>query len=65
MQNVTMCPTKAGKGFKLVVEGVWFYTSTKELSAMIGGKASACRFRPREAFAGQQAAGGAAPQGAP
>ena len=45
MAYITMCPTKAGKGFKVVHEGTWYYTSIGELMRMIGGKANACTFR--------------------
>ena len=41
-------PTKAGKGYKVVVDGVWFYTSIGELSKMLAGKVAACQFRAME-----------------
>ena len=44
-QSITFCPTKAGKGFKLVVAGVWFYTSKQELFAVLNKKSGACVFR--------------------
>jgi len=40
-----LMPTKAGNGYKIVVDGVWFYTSVGEISKMIGGKIAACQFR--------------------
>ena len=43
-----MCPTKAGKGYKVVVEGKWYYTSLGELTRMLAGKVKACRFRSIE-----------------
>lgn len=45
MTQVTMCPTKAGRGYKVVVDGTWFYTSTQELSRMLRGESNACKFR--------------------
>ena len=44
-KQITACPTRAGKGFKLVVNDTWFYTSIRELSKMLAGNATACRFR--------------------
>ena len=40
-----MCKTKAGKGFKVVVDGQWFYTSNMEFFGMINGDLNACQFR--------------------
>lgn len=48
MNEITMCPTKAGNGYKVVVDGVWFYTSTKELQKMLRGEAHAVKFRTIE-----------------
>jgi len=45
MKQITMCPTKAGRGYKVAVNNEWFYTSTGELIAMLGGKTAACKFR--------------------
>ena len=42
--TATLCPTKAGNGFKVVVNGTWFYTSKTSLLEMINGKAKACTF---------------------
>ena len=44
----TLCKTKAGKGFKFVVDGKWFYTSAKELYMLLSNKAKACQFRTIE-----------------
>ena len=44
-KTIKLMPTKAGKGYKIVVDGVWFYTSIGELSKMLAGKVSACQFR--------------------
>ena len=46
---ITFCKTKAGKGFKIVVDGEWFYTSLYELYKVLQDKASACQFRTIEA----------------
>lgn len=43
--EVTFCATKAGKGFKIVVDGVWLYTSKSELYRVLQNKALACQFR--------------------
>lgn len=40
----TLCPTKAGRGFKVVVDGRWFYTSKASLLDVVNGKAKACTF---------------------
>lgn len=45
MAQVTMCPTKAGNGYKVVVDGEWFYTSKQEIQKMLRGEASAAKFR--------------------
>ena len=42
--TATLCPTKAGRGFKVVVEGKWFYTSKASLLDVVNGKAKACTF---------------------
>jgi hypothetical protein len=39
-----LCPTKAGNGCKVVVDGTWFYTSKASLIDMVNGKAKACTF---------------------
>jgi hypothetical protein len=43
-QTATLVPTKAGKGYKVVHDGVWFYTSKAALLDMVQGKAKACTF---------------------
>lgn len=45
MANIKLMKTKAGKGFKLVVNGEWFYTSLGEVYKMLGNKANAANFR--------------------
>ena len=42
--TATLCPTKAGFGYKVVVDGVWFYTAKASLLDLINGKAKACTF---------------------
>ena len=42
--TATLCPTKAGRGYKVVVDGVWFYTSKVSLRDMVNGKSRACTF---------------------
>ena len=42
---VTFCKTKAGKGFKVVVDGKWLYVSMNELFKVIQDKSVACVFR--------------------
>lgn len=43
--NATFCPTKAGNGFKIIVDDEWLYTSKKFLKKVINGKAKSCQFR--------------------
>jgi hypothetical protein len=43
-ETATMCPTKAGNGFKVVVNGVWFYASRKQVLDMVRRKQKACTF---------------------
>ena len=45
MENITLCKTKAGKGFKLCIDGTWLYTSKTELFRVLNNKANACQFR--------------------
>ena len=42
--TATLCATKAGRGFKVVVDGVWFYTSKVSLLDLVNGKSKACTF---------------------
>lgn len=42
--TATLCPTKAGNGYKVVVDGTWFYTSKGSLLDMVNGKSKACTF---------------------
>ena len=48
-EQITFCKTKAGKGFKIVVDGEWFYTSLHELYKVLQDKTNACQFRTIEA----------------
>lgn len=43
-QTATMLRTKAGNGFKVAVNGVWFYTSKAQVMDMIEGRSKACTF---------------------
>jgi hypothetical protein len=43
-ERITLCATKVGKGYKVVHDGVWFYTSKDSLLDMVSGKAKACTF---------------------
>lgn len=45
MTNLTLCRTKAGHGFKVVIDGTWYYTSIGELVRLLKGQASGCTFR--------------------
>lgn len=42
--EATFIETKEGKGFKIVVDGVWFYTSKGELFRALN-KRVGCKFR--------------------
>lgn len=42
--TATLCPTKAGNGYRVVVDGTWFYTSKASLQDVVSGKAKACTF---------------------
>lgn len=43
MENqIVLCPTKVGNGFKIVVDGVWYYTSKNQLYRIFKG--SGCVF---------------------
>ena len=44
METATLVPTKAGRGYKVVHNGKWFYTSKAALLDMVQGKAKACTF---------------------
>jgi hypothetical protein len=43
-ETATLVPTKAGKGYKIVHNGLWFYTSKAALVDMVQGKTKACTF---------------------
>jgi hypothetical protein len=47
-QTATLCPTKAGNGFKVVVNGVWFYASKEQVLNLINGKNKAATFHTIE-----------------
>jgi len=44
-ERITVCPTKAGNGFKLCVNGVWFYASKGALERLVTGQEQRCTFR--------------------
>jgi len=48
MEKVTLCATKAGKGYKIVVNDKWFYTSIEALHAVMRGESKSCTFKPIE-----------------
>ncbi len=43
-ETATLCPTKAGNGYKVVVDGKWFYTSKRQVLDLVSNKAKACTF---------------------
>jgi len=43
--TATLCATKAGNGYKVVVNGVWFYASKRQLMELVSGRQKACTFR--------------------
>jgi hypothetical protein len=44
MEIATFTKTKAGKGFKLVVNGKWYYVSNTKLLDVMNNKALSCVF---------------------
>ena len=44
-QTATLCATKAGNGYKVVVNGVWFYASKRQVMELVNGRQKACTFR--------------------
>jgi hypothetical protein len=42
--SATMCPTKAGFGFKVVVNGIWFYAAKRKVLEMVNGQRRVCTF---------------------
>jgi len=45
MSGITFLKTKKGNGFKIVSNGVWYYTSKQELYKVLQDTANACVFR--------------------
>ena len=43
--TVILCKTKAGKGYKIVINGVWYLTSLKEFYEFIANESNSCKFR--------------------
>ena len=48
MENITLCKTKAGKGFKVIANGKWFYVNQKYLLEVIDNKRKSCVFNTIE-----------------
>ncbi len=44
MEKVTFCKTKAGKGYKLCIDGTWLYTSAEALNKVLYDLAKSCQF---------------------
>ena len=42
--KATLCKTKAGKGYKLVIDGVWMYTSKEQFDKFMDGEYKSCQF---------------------
>ena len=42
--KVTFCKTKAGNGFKIIVDNKWLYASKDKVIAVIEGDAKSCQF---------------------
>ena len=42
--NATFCKTKAGNGYKIVVDGTWLYASRENLLKVIFNEAESCQF---------------------
>ncbi len=45
MTIATLCKTKAGKGFKICINGTWYYTSKGELYKVLQDLSGGCIFR--------------------
>ena len=43
-KTATMCPTKTGNGYKVVVDGIWFYAS-KQAVINVVNKGAKCVFK--------------------
>jgi len=43
-ETATLCRTKAGNGYKVVVNGVWYYASKRQVMELINGQQRACTF---------------------
>ena len=44
IEEATLCKTKAGKGYKMVVNGVWLYCSKEALENVVK-QGTNCRFQ--------------------
>ena len=47
-ETVVLCPTKAGNGFKIVVNGIWYYAAKRNVWAVLR-KGQSCVFRTIDA----------------
>lgn len=45
MEKATFCKTKAGKGFKIAVNGEWVYASKESLFNVLNDDKQSCVFR--------------------
>lgn len=46
--DATFCKTKAGRGFKIAIDGKWLYASKANLLKVVRNEAKSCRFRSIE-----------------
>ena len=42
--KATLCKTKAGNGYKLVLDGVWIYASKEQVEKFMEGNSKSCQF---------------------
>ncbi len=45
MKEVKLMKTKAGNGFKVLVDGQWVYTNAREMQRFLDGEISVVTFR--------------------
>jgi len=43
-ETATLCPTKAGNGYKVVVKNVWYYASKQQLLDLVQGRQKVVTF---------------------
>jgi hypothetical protein len=51
MGKAKLMRTRKGHGFKLVVDGTWYYASAEQVSEVVEATKSSCVFRTRDEFA--------------